>query len=162
VSPSPSDGYGEGVRLGATVDGQARWRVGRLSSGGEGGMSQDDVKTMQDAYEAFNRGDIPTVTEVMTSDIEWNEPGGGRAPQGSFTGPQSVAEDVFSAVPENFENFRAEVNEWIDARDRLIVTGHFRGTAKSGEAIDVPFVHVWTMRGEIRHVPQLCRPAGLQ
>lgn len=110
-------------------------------------MSQDDVKTMQDAYDAFNRGDIPTVTEVMTSDIEWNEPGGGRAPQGTFTGPQSVAEDVFSTVPDNFEDFRADVNEWIDARDRLIVTGHFRGTAKSGDAIDVPFVHVWTMRG---------------
>ena len=57
-------------------------------------MSQDDVKTMQDAYDAFNRGDIPAVTEAMTSDIEWNEPGGGRAPQGTFTGPQSVAGDV--------------------------------------------------------------------
>jgi hypothetical protein len=32
----------------------------------------------QDAYDAFNRGDIPAVTEAMTSDIEWNEPGGGR------------------------------------------------------------------------------------
>ncbi len=110
-------------------------------------MSQDDVKTMQYAYDAFNRGDIPTVIAVMTPDIEWNEPGGGRAPQGTFTGPQSIAKDVFSAVPENFEDFRADVNEWIDARDRLIVTGHFRGTAKSGEAIDVPFAHVWTMRG---------------
>jgi ketosteroid isomerase-like protein len=118
-----------------------------LPSGEEGDMSQDDVKTMQYAYDAFNRGDIPTVTAVMTPDIEWNEPGGGRAPQGTFTGPQSIATDVFSAVPENFEDFRADVNEWIDARDRLIVTGHFRGTAKSGEAIDVPFAHVWTMRG---------------
>ena len=41
--------------------------------------------------------------------------GGGRAPQGTFTGPQSVAGDVFSTVPENFEDFRAEVDEWIDA-----------------------------------------------
>jgi hypothetical protein len=118
-----------------------------LSSAEEGRMSQDDVKTMQEAYDAFNRGDIPGVTEAMTSDIEWNEPGGGRAPQGTFTGPESVANDVFSTVPENFEQFRAEVDEWIDARDRLVVTGHFRGTAKSGEVLDVPFVHVWTMRG---------------
>ena len=41
-----------------------------VTSGEDGGMSQDDVKTMQDAYDAFNRGDIPAVTEAMTSDIE--------------------------------------------------------------------------------------------
>ena len=110
-------------------------------------MSQQDVTTMQDAYNAFNRGDIPAVTEAMTADIEWNEPGGGSAPQGTFTGPQSVAGDVFAAVPRSFEDFRADVDEWIDARDRLVVTGHFRGTAKNGQAIDVPFAHVWTMRG---------------
>ncbi len=101
---------------------------------------------MQDAYDAFNRGDIPAVTETQTSDIEWNEPGGGCAPQGTFTGPQSVANDVFSTVPVNFEDFCVDVHEWIDARDRLVVTGHFRGSATSGQAIDVPFVHVWTMR----------------
>jgi hypothetical protein len=66
----------------------------------------------------------------MTPDIEWNEPGGGRAPQGTFTGPQSVAEDVFSTVPENFEDFRADVDKWIDARDRLVVTGHFPGNGQ--------------------------------
>ncbi len=101
---------------------------------------------MQGAYDAFNRGDIPAVTEAQTSDIEWNEPGGGCAPQGTFTGPQSVANDVFSTVPVNFEDFCVDVHEWIDARDRLVVTGHFRGSATSGQAIDVPFVHVWTMR----------------
>jgi hypothetical protein len=66
----------------------------------EDGMSQEDVKTMQDAYDAFNRGDIPAVTETQTSDIEWNEPGGGRAPQGTFSGPESVANNVFSTVPK--------------------------------------------------------------
>jgi uncharacterized protein len=136
--------------MGGRADGLGNLAGRRLLAGlcerEEGGMSQDDVKTMQDAYDAFNRGDIPAVTEAQTSDIEWYEPGGGRAPKGNFTGPQSVANGVFSTVPENFEDFRADVDEWIDARDRLVVTGHFRGTAKSGQAIDVPFVHVWTMR----------------
>jgi len=26
------------------------------------------------------------------------------------------------------------------------VVGHFRGSAKSGAAVNVPFVHLWTMR----------------
>jgi ketosteroid isomerase-like protein len=46
-------------------------------------MSQEDIKTMQDAYDAFNRADIPAVTDAMTPDIEWHEPDGGRAPQGT-------------------------------------------------------------------------------
>jgi ketosteroid isomerase-like protein len=82
----------------------------------------------------------------MNSDIEWNEPGGGRAPGGTFTGPESVANDVFATVPENFDEFRADVEEWIDARDRLVVTGHFRAAAKGGATVDVRFAHVWTMR----------------
>ncbi len=54
-------------------------------------MSQDDVKVMQEAYDAFNRGDIPAVTEAMTADIEWNEPGGGRAPSPDRKASQTMS-----------------------------------------------------------------------
>lgn len=109
-------------------------------------MSQQDVETMRGAYEAFNRGDIPAVLQAMAAGIEWHEPGGGRAPEGTFRGQQSVADDVFATVPENFEEFRADVDELIDTHDRLAVTGHFRGTVKGGQPFDVRFVHLWTMR----------------
>ena len=78
--------------------------------------------------------------------MQWTEPGGGRAPAGTFTGPESVANDVFAAVPENFEQFRADAEEWIDAAKFLVVAGHFHGSSKSGAPVDVPFVHLWTMR----------------
>jgi ketosteroid isomerase-like protein len=109
-------------------------------------MSQQDVSTMQNAYEAFNRADIPSVLEAFDSQIEWNEPGGGRAPRGTFRGSDSVANDVFSTIPENFDEFRAEPDEFIDAGDHVVVTGHFRGTPKGGAAMDFPFAHVWEMR----------------
>jgi ketosteroid isomerase-like protein len=57
-----------------------------------------------------------------------------------------VANDVFAPVPENFEQFSADVEEWIDAANYLAVVGRFRGSAKSGVAVNVPFVHLWTMR----------------
>ena len=109
-------------------------------------MAREDVQTMQKAYDAFNRADIPAVMEAMHSEIRWTEPGGGRAPAGTFNGPDSVANDVFAPVPENFEQFSADAEEWIDAANYLAVVGHFRGSAKSGAAVDVPFVHLWTMR----------------
>jgi ketosteroid isomerase-like protein len=101
---------------------------------------------MQRAYDAFNRADIPAVMEAMHAEIRWTEPGGGRAPGGTFSGPDSVAKDVFATVPDNFEEFRADAEEWIDAVNYLAVAGHFRGRSKGGAAVDVPFVHLWTMR----------------
>ena len=109
-------------------------------------MAREDVQMMQKAYDAFNRADIPAVMEAMHSEIRWTEPGGGRAPSGTFTGPENVANEVFAPVPENFDEFSADVEEWIDAASYLAVVGHFRGSAKSGAAVDVPFVHLWTMR----------------
>ena len=109
-------------------------------------MSQDDVNTIQSAYEAFNRGDIPAVLEALDPQIEWHEPGGGRAVAGTFNGPDSVATDVFSTVPEMFEEFQATPDQFIDAGDYIVVIGRFRGQSKGGQALDAPYAHVWHMR----------------
>lgn len=110
-------------------------------------MASADVQTLQVAYEAFNRADIPAVLQAMDPDIEWNEPGGGRAPSGTFHGPQSVAHDVFSAVPENFEQFTAEPDRFFEAfGDHVIVTGQFRAKPKGGGDMTAAFAHVWQMR----------------
>ena len=39
-------------------------------------MAEQDVITMRNAYEAFNRADIPAVLEALDPQIEWHEPGG--------------------------------------------------------------------------------------
>ena len=110
-------------------------------------MSQQDVETMQTAYSAFNRADIPAVLEAFDADIEWVEPGGGNAPKGTFRGAQRVAQDVFSQVPAHFERFEAGAEQFIDAGDTLVVVGRFRGRSKAGRDMDLPFAHVWQMRG---------------
>ncbi len=109
-------------------------------------MSRQDVEAMRSAYEAFNRGDIPGALAAFDQQIEWHEPGGGRAPRGTFHGSQSVADDVFATIPQNFDEFRAEPDQFIDAGDHVVVTGRFRGRAKGGQQLDAPFAHVWAMR----------------
>jgi uncharacterized protein len=110
-------------------------------------MSKEDVETVRSAYEAFNSGDIDSVLAVMDDDIEWHEPGGGNAPSGTFNGPQSVAGDVFASVPESFEEFRVETDQFIDAGEHVVVVGRFRGRSKGGKHLDAPCVHIATMRG---------------
>jgi uncharacterized protein len=109
-------------------------------------MAQQDVRTMQEAYAAFNRQDIPAVLTAFDPEIEWHEPGGGQAPRGTYQGAQRVAQEVFSTIPQNFDEFQAEPDQFIDTGDHVVVIGHFRGKAKSGQALDVPFVHIWAMR----------------
>jgi len=110
-------------------------------------VASADVQTLQSAYEAFNRGDIRAVLEVMDPQIEWNEPGGGRAASGTFHGPQSVGNDVFSIVPENFEEFAAEPERFFEAfADHVVVVGQFRAKRKGGGDMTAAFAHVWQMR----------------
>jgi uncharacterized protein len=33
--------------------------------------SDDNVKTIQSVYEAFGRGDIPAILDVLTDDVDW-------------------------------------------------------------------------------------------
>ena len=109
-------------------------------------MSQQDVQTVRSAYDAFNRKDIPAVLAAYDPQIEWIEAGGGRSPAGTFRGSQSVAIDVFATVPQNFDDFRAEPEQFIDAGEHVVVVGRFRGKGTNGVSLDAPFVHVNRMR----------------
>jgi uncharacterized protein len=109
-------------------------------------MSQEDVQTVRGGYDAFNRKDIPAVLDLYDEQIEWIEAGGGRAPVGTFRGTQSVANEVFATVPQNFDDFRAEAEQFIDAGEHVVAIGRFRGRAKNGATLDAPFVHVYRMR----------------
>jgi hypothetical protein len=53
---------------------------------------------------------------------------------------------VFATVPPNFDDFRAEPEQFIDAGEHVVVVGRFRGKAISGATLDAPFVHVHRMR----------------
>ena len=109
-------------------------------------MAQQDVKVIRSGYESFNRKDIAAVLELYDPRIEWIEPGGGRSPAGTYRGPQNVASEAFASVPQNFDDFRVEPEQFIDAVGHVVVVGRFRGKAKNGGTLDAPFVHVYRMR----------------
>jgi ketosteroid isomerase-like protein len=109
-------------------------------------MSEQDVETIRGGYEDFNSGNPQGVLERLDPDVEWIEPGGGNAPSGTFRGPESVGSDVFSVVPQYFDEFAAEPETYDDQGDRVVVTGRFKGRAKSGAELDASFEHVYDMK----------------
>jgi ketosteroid isomerase-like protein len=110
-------------------------------------MSEQDVETVRNTYEAFNRGDIPAVLANYQPDIEWIEPGGGNAPSGTFNGTDQVEQEVFGKVPESFgESFLVQVDEIKDEGDKVVASGRFKGHHTSGADLDAAFEHVADMK----------------
>ena len=109
-------------------------------------MSQENVDLVTGGYDDFNSGNIEGVTARFHPEIEWIEPGGGNAPTGTFKGPDSVANDVFATVPENFDEFTCTVDEASDQGDTVVVTVRFKGKNKSGAELDTRAEHVWEIR----------------
>ena len=106
-------------------------------------MSEENVATARSAYEDFNSGNVDAVLGRLADEVEWVEPGGGNSPSGTFTSPQSVGQDVFSKIPEHFDEFRCEPENYDDQGDTVIATGRFKGQSKSGKALDSAFTHTW-------------------
>jgi ketosteroid isomerase-like protein len=109
-------------------------------------MSQENVDQVTGGYDDFNSGNVEALVARFHPEIEWIEPGGGNAPGGTFRGPDSVATDVFAAVPANFDEFTCTVEGASDQGDKVLVTARFKGRNKSGAELDTQAEHVWDLR----------------
>jgi uncharacterized protein len=66
--------------------------------------------------------------------------------RGTHIGPQQVAENVFGAVPRNWQEFAVILEDFFADGDTVIVPGRVRAVAKaSGRSMDARFVHVFTV-----------------
>jgi uncharacterized protein len=117
-------------------------------------MSEENVNILRQGYDAFNRGDIDTVTSLMDENIEWQESDVEGIPgRGTHHGPEDIVNNVFGTALESWEDFGAVAEEFLDAGERVVVLGRFQGRGKeSGRTLDAPFAHVWTLRqGKLVH-----------
>src|SRR3954468_8403225 len=105
-----------------------------------------NVEMTRDLYDAFNKGEVPAVLAAMAPDIEWQEPES--VPYGRHTGPQAVAENVFSLVVQHLDDFSVQPDEWVDGGETVVVMGTYRGRGSAtGLALNTPFIHVWRFAG---------------
>jgi ketosteroid isomerase-like protein len=105
------------------------------------------VPVVRRSYEAFARGDLDGVVANMDDGIEWHQ-AQGLPHGGTYRGLAEVRANVFDPLDRDWwAEFSAEPEQFIDAGDEVVVLGRYRGAAKgTGKRLDVPFVHVWTMR----------------
>ena len=83
-------------------------------------MSHDNIALVRSLYEAFGKGDVPTVLAGFDENIEWNEPEG-MPYGGQYHGPEAVAENVFGPVTSDFDDFDVTPEEILADGDRVVV-----------------------------------------
>ena len=108
------------------------------------------VDIVKRSYEAFALDDLDAVMADMHPDIVWHQAQG--LPHGGvYHGLQEVRRAIFDPLDEEWwDEFTATPDEFLDAGGDVVVLGRYRGVAKgTGKRLDVPFVHVWTVEGEL-------------
>ncbi len=98
-------------------------------------------------YDAFARGDVPSVLGAMDPKIEWNEAEGFMY-GGIYIGPNAVLENVFMKFATEWEGFTVVADKVVDGGDGNVVSfGTYSGKyLATGKSMSVPFAHAWEFR----------------
>ncbi|MEX0801612.1 MAG: nuclear transport factor 2 family protein [Dehalococcoidia bacterium] len=108
-------------------------------------MSQN-VDVIRGVYAAFARGDVPAVLGAMDPQVEWTEAEGFPYP-GTFVGPDAVLQGVFAPLGTEWDGYKVEPSEILDAGDAVVGLGHYSGRYKAtGKEFRAPFAHVFRLK----------------
>jgi ketosteroid isomerase-like protein len=113
--------------------------------------ANDNVKLIQSVYEAFGRGDVAAILEVLTDDVDWASEASdasGAPWWGVRRGPEAVARffDEFGSTMEvgEFTPLSFAAND----TDVLTVVRMRARTRSTGKALVMNLHHQFTFRGD--------------
>src|SRR5690349_21503058 len=107
-------------------------------------MSQENVETLRAGYEGFSRTGTLAL-ELLVPDVTAYDPPDGPDPR-VYQGREGLLQQLQN-VADAFDELRWDVEELIDADDKVVVATQMGGRGKESEAeVSVRVFHVWTMR----------------
>ena len=125
----------------------------------------NNVALLKNLYEAFGRGEIPTVLGAMSPDIRWYQAEGNPYnPSGqAWVGPDAVVNNLFMRLGGEWDGFSVHPTAFHDAGDTVVVEARYNGTYKStGKHLDAQVCHVWDVKdGKINRFQQYVDTAQL-
>jgi ketosteroid isomerase-like protein len=109
------------------------------------GVSPEDLDTVRRAYDAFARGDLAVLQEMLAPDIEWRT-----TPDVPFLGNYRGIDEFLGAMnewTEPFDELTTTVEEIIDTGERAVVRHRMRGRGTdSGAETDLVLWQVVSVR----------------
>jgi ketosteroid isomerase-like protein len=112
-----------------------------------GAMSEENIKAVRDAAEAFKRGDLDTWTGLLADDIDYRAVEGAPDDHGPIHGKDAVRAYV-QDWQDTFDDFVSEPVELIDAgEDDVVAVIRISGRAKlSGVETELTYAALYTFR----------------
>lgn len=107
-------------------------------------MSEQNVQAMCGLYDAFNSGDLDRFEQGVSRDILWNEAENSLYSAGNpYRSFAAIRDGVFAPTARDFDSFRVDLEQLLDAGDHVIGTGRYRGRHKTtGKELSAQFCHV--------------------
>jgi ketosteroid isomerase-like protein len=104
-----------------------------------------NVETVQAIYDAFGRGDVPAILDMLADDVQWDQeaPSHGIPIYEPGTGKEHVRR--FFEMLEELEFLRFEPTNFLTGENQVAVTINLgikvKATGKTAEALEI---HLWT------------------
>ena len=104
-----------------------------------------NVEVIQRMYRAFAERDYDTFKRLCAPDLVWIQNEG--FPNGaSHVGPEAVVENVFKRFGTDWESFRFDVEDYLDAGNAIIVIGSYTGQyGRTGKSFNAAAAHVYEL-----------------
>jgi ketosteroid isomerase-like protein len=106
-------------------------------------MADGNLELIQKGYEAFGRGDIQSVLEILADDVEWNVTE--VLPQGGHLRGKEEVGGFFQRLGGIWQDLNLEIEDFCASGDRVCVIGSGSGKVE-GKQTGYGFVHAWTVR----------------
>jgi uncharacterized protein len=110
-------------------------------------MTQENYDAVLSIYSAFADGNVQAVFDRIDPDIEWIAADNSPAAKGSpYHGLDEVRDGVFGLIGAEFPELSMQVDEVLDAGDKIVVLGIYDGVRKTtGKRFHAQFAHIWTL-----------------
>jgi ketosteroid isomerase-like protein len=111
-------------------------------------MSKESADIVRRFIDAFNHGGIEAALPFLDPEVEWITTGL-FVEQGTYRGHEGVIRYI-GALAEEFDDFRTQPQELIDAGQRIVLPVRISGRGKrSGAGVDLRLTMVISLRDDL-------------
>ena len=107
---------------------------------------QNQLELIQRAYSNFKSGDIDSLINLMSENIEWTLPQVENVPFSGQRQGKGMVRDFFTTLLMGQDPLEFNPREFICQNDKVVALGHYEWKTKDGDQFGSDFAHVFTVR----------------
>lgn len=111
-------------------------------------INNQNIDVINNLYDAFATGDMPTVLGAMDPNIQWNEAESNSMADGNpYVGPDAILNGVFARLGANHDHFDLkDINVHNMSNNMVLATLRYDAKVKeTGKSYNAQAAYLWTL-----------------